>query len=100
MERVIGRSERERAPAAAIALGFLHLLWVVVRFPIVSLMVLLLPIATVVLTFAAVTALLIAVVFEASSAGPYFSFWTMIGVSVACLALSALLHVLAGLLVR
>lgn len=98
MEYATDRAEREGGPAASIALASARLLWKIVRFPVVSLMVLLAPIVTAGLTVLALLAILSAVVFELSSAGAYFSFWGMIGVSVACMALICFYHFLLRLL--
>jgi hypothetical protein len=99
------KTASERFPTAGSALGnllrgILGLIWCAVRVPILIVLAFLEPFVRFVLIGVAVLSVLTALVYKGSSVAPPIPFWVMICVSLVCVMLVPVYHVVLRLLSR
>jgi hypothetical protein len=86
--------------SSAVVRGVLWLTWQAIRLPFFSLLLIFEPIVRCVLSWLALWAFLIALVWEFTGADPRFPFWGMIAFSVSCALVLTAYHALLRFLSR
>jgi len=87
---------RERTLAS----GVLCILWQVVRLPVLAVLLVLEPFASLILTAFGFLGIVLALILKFSGDLPHFPFWLMIAFSVGALLLLMVYHVLIGVFSR